>query len=88
MEIFSRKSLLNNDFLEKLARYVFDAIIFDGRLRYDANERAAQREEKARSRLSSKLHFSCGHLPRADKQGNHFRRDAGFGEKMEREEGK
>lgn len=49
------------------------ALIFDGKLRYDANEREALQEEKARSRLSSKLHFLCAHLSRrVGKHGNTF----------------
>lgn len=57
-KIFSRKSLFNNDFLEILLWYVFARLIFDGKLRYDANESTrAMRRESARSRLSSKLYF-------------------------------
>jgi len=49
--IFKEISLLNNEFLEKSQhdRLVF-ALIFDGKLRYDANECAAVAKEKVRDR--------------------------------------
>lgn len=57
-KIFSRKSLLNNDFLEALVRYVYSRGSFSMG-NYDTMQMSARapRGESARSRLSSKLYF-------------------------------
>lgn len=57
MEIFSRKSLLNNKFLEKASVIRIRALIFDGKLRYDANELAALRRRKCAIVIIVKIAF-------------------------------